>query len=141
MCRPSNCNTSARTADAVGLVVMVVIGLAVIGVVLPVVTAVAHVFVEVIKLAAVGIASGAMLAAITWLAVHIVRAGAISRPASQIRLTARQDPAHLTSAPVPVSEQSCLTCGDKGRIIRAIGNGSSVQVRPCPECQPAQLTR
>lgn len=141
MCKPSNFNTSARTADAVGLVATVVVGLAVIGVVLPVVTAVAHVMVEVIKLAAIGIGSGAMLAAITWITIQMIRAAAISRLGSQIRLTARQEPARLTSAPVPISEQSCLTCGDKGRIIRVIGNGSAMQLRPCPDCQPTQLTR
>ena len=138
MCKPSSSSHSnARTADLVGAVVVAVIVLAVIGTVGPAVTAVAHVAFEVVKLTAIGIGFGAMIGAVTWLAMHILRAATLARPVPQIRLTARQDPARLK----PVSEQVCLTCGDKGRIIRAIGNGSAIQLRPCPDCQPAQLIR
>jgi hypothetical protein len=140
MCeKPSrSCNTKA--ADAVGLVAMVVIALAIIGTVAPIVVAISHVVVDVIKLAAIGIASGAMLAVAIWVTVQILRARAVNRPIPRIHLTARLEPARL-QAQVPVSEQNCLMCGDTGRIIRMIGNGDSYSIRACPDCQPAQLTR
>jgi hypothetical protein len=138
MCKPSrNYSSSARTADAVGLVAAVVIALAVIGTVGPLILAISHAVVDVAKLAAIGIGSGAMLAGVIWITVQILRACAVSRPARRIQLNARQEPARLT----PVSEQSCLTCGDTGRIVRIVGNSEAIQVRPCRDCQPAQLTR
>jgi hypothetical protein len=138
MCKPSHCNT--KSADALGIVAMVVIALAVFGTVGPIVAAISHVIIEVIKLVAIGIASGAMLAVAAWVTVQVMRARAVNRPAPRRYLTPRQEPARLTVRP-PIYEQSCITCGDTGRIIRVIGNGDSFQIRACPECQPAQLTR
>ncbi len=140
MCKPSRSYMgTARTADAVGVLATVVIGLAVIGIVGPIVLSVGRAVAEVAKLAAIGIGSGAMIAVIIWVTVQILRATAGSRPASRIYLTARQEPARITGK--PVSEQNCLTCGDTGRIVRVIGQGDSLRIRACPDCQPAQLTR
>ena len=140
MCeKPSRC-CSSKSAEGIGIIAMAVIALAIIGTVGPLVVAISHVVVDVIKLAAIGIASGAMIGAAIWIAVQIMRARAIKRPAPRIHLTARLEPARL-KAQVPVSEQNCLTCGDTGRIIRIIGNGDSYRIRACSDCQPAQLTR
>jgi len=139
MCKPSrNYATSARTADAVGILVAAVIALAVIGTVGPVVLAVSRIVVDVLKLAAIGIGTGVMLAAAVWITIQLVRATATSRPARRIYLTARQEATRITRG---VSEQNCITCGDTGRIIRVIGQNDAVSVRACPDCQPAQLAR
>lgn len=138
MCKPSRCNT--RSADGIGIIALAVVALAVIGTVGPIVAAISHVIIEVAKLVAIGIASGTMIAVAAWVTVQVLRARAISRSLSRVYLTARQEPARVT-ARTPLYEQSCITCGDTGRIIRMIGNGDSFQIRACPECQPAQLTR
>ena len=138
MCKPSRSSMgTARTADLVATVAVVVVALAVIGTVGPAVLAISRVVVDVAKLAAVGIGSGVMLAAIIWVAAQTLRAYPVSRPARRLYLTARQEPARLT----PVSEQSCLTCGDTGRIVQIIGQSKTIGVQQCPDCQPAQLTR
>ena len=139
MCKPS-CNyaASARTADAVGILVAAVIALAVIGTVGPVVLAISRIVIDVVKLAAIGIGTGVMLATAIWITIQLLRATATSRPARRIYLTARQEATRITRG---VSEQNCITCGDTGRIIRAIGNDGPIQLRACPDCQPAQLAR
>ena len=138
MCKPSRSyKGSANAADLVATVAVVVVALAVIGTVGPLVVAISHVVVDVAKLAAVGIGSGVMLAAIIWVAAQTLRAYPVSRRARRLYLTARQEPARLT----PVSEQSCITCGDTGRITQVIGNGDLLRLKACPDCQPAQLTR
>ena len=138
MCKPSGSGlTGARTADLVATTAIVVVVLAVIGTVGPAVMAISHVVVDVVKLAAVGIGCGAMLAAAIWITVQLLRAYAVSRPARRLYLTARQQPARLTR----VSEQACITCGDTGRITQVIGNGNLLRLKACPDCQPAQLTR
>jgi len=139
MCKPSHCNT--KNTEAVGIVAMVVIALAILGTVGPIVAAISHVIIEVIKLVAIGIASGAMIAAVAWATVQVMRARAINRPAPWNYLPAQQGPARISRPRLPIIEQSCITCGDTGRIIRVFGNGDSFQIRACPECQPAQLTR
>ena len=139
MCKPSrNYAASARIADAVGILIAAVIALAVIGTVGPVVLAVSRVVIEVVRLAAIGIGVGVMLAAAVWIIVQLLRATAASRPARRIYLTTRQEAARITRG---MSEQACITCGDTGRIIRVIGNNGPIQVRACPDCQPAQLAR
>jgi hypothetical protein len=141
MCEKPSCGCSSKSAEGIGIIAMAVIALAIIGTVGPILVAISHVVVDVIKLAAIGIASGAMLAVAIWIAVQVMRARAVNRPLSRIHLTARQEPARIKSARASVSEQSCITCGDTGRIVRLIGNGDSYRIRACPECQPAQLTR
>jgi hypothetical protein len=140
MCKPSRC-CNPKSADAVGIVAMVVIALAILGAVGPIVAAISHVIIEVIKLVAIGVASGAMIAAVAWVTVQVMRARAINRPAPRNYVTVWEEPARISRAQIAIDEQSCITCGDTGRIIRIIGNGDSFQIRACPECQPAQLTR
>jgi hypothetical protein len=138
MCKPSRSYAaSARTADAVGVLVAAVIALAIVGTVGPVVLAICRVVIDIAKLAAIGIGTGVMLAAAVWITIQLLRATAASRPARRIYLTARQEATRITRG---VSEQNCITCGDTGRIIRAIGNDRPIQVRACPDCQPARLS-
>jgi len=139
MCRPSCCTSSSRNSGGTGLaVIATLIAAAIVAAKIgPALAEIGRVALDVVRIAMLTAGSALVLAAAIWLAVRL------SRRYSRLRLVERQAariPVADTTGFVPVSEQSCLACGDKGTVIRVIGT-SGVLVRPCPECQPARLMR
>lgn len=135
-CRPSCTNSASDLGFTVILLIVIGAAIASIG---PVVGLVSHMIADIVKYTVIGAGSGLLLAAITFIAVHSLRARALNGHAPSIHLTARQQPSRISIQQAPISQQRCITCGDKGRIIRVGGNGDSFQIRACPDCQPAQL--
>lgn len=134
-CQPS-CTNSGRDLGFT-IVLLLVLG-AIISVVGPVVAAISHVLADVIKLAVIGVGSGILLAAMAWVTAHVIRARALNDRPPRIYLTAWHEPARTVRA--PQAAQRCLACGGKGRILQTSHHGV-FQLRPCPQCQPAQLAR
>ncbi len=139
MCRPSCCNNSSHGSGGTGLaVVAIVLAVALVAARIgPAIAETGRIALDVIRIAALGIGSAVVLAAVIWLAVRHARRPIRRRPTQQL---ARRMPGTYVTGFVPASEQSCLACGDKGRIVQEIGS-SAFLVRPCPDCRPAQLAR
>lgn len=137
-CRPSCTNSASDLGFTVILLIVIGAAIAAIG---PVVGLVSHMVADIVKYTVIGAGSGLLLAAITFIAVHSLRARALTAHMPRIHLTARQEPGRISTQHIPISRQRCITCGDKGRIIRVIGRGDSFQIRACPDCQPAELAR
>lgn len=136
MCKPSCCNQSS--SGSTGAIAVIIIAIIIIGTIGPAIAAAFRVIAEIVEAAAIGIGAGIILAVAIWIAVAVQRARSRRQPAP-IHLTARYEPARTPL--VPVSQQSCLTCGDRGSIVRVIGNSRALAIRPCSDCQPHQLAR
>jgi hypothetical protein len=137
MCRPSCCNNSSHGSGGTGLAIIAILLAAglVITKIGPAIGEIGRIVLDMVRIAALGTGSAVVLAAIVWLAVR--RAGRSIRQRSSQQL-AKDISAMCVAGLTPASEQSCLTCGDRGHVIRVIGNGVFL-ARPCPDCQPAQL--
>lgn len=139
MCRPSCCNNSSYGSGGTGLAVIAIL-LAAAFVAAKVGSAIAEIgriVLDVIRIAAIATGSVLVLAATIWLTVALARRFIHQR--SSQRSVPGIHATHKANV-VPVGEQSCLACGDKGHVVRVIGT-SVLVIRPCPECQPAQLAR
>jgi hypothetical protein len=139
MCRPSCCNNSSPGSGGTGLtVIAIILATAIVAAKIgPAIAETGRIVLDVIRIAAIATGSVVVLAATIWLTVRV------ARRFIHLRLSQRSVPglqATYRADFVPVSQQSCLACGDKGHVIRVIGTSVFV-VRPCPECQPAQLAR
>ncbi len=133
MCKPSCCNNSDAGGAGLAAVVVLIVAVFLAVKVAPAIVEIGRVILDVIRIAAVSLASAVVLAAIAWLVVRLAQCVISKRRQLSKGTSAVRSPAF-----VPISEQTCLACGDKGRVVRVFGNGA-VAARPCPECQPAQL--
>lgn len=135
MCKPSCCNNSPEGAGGTAIAVLAI---AIIAVIIsskagPAISAFGRVLMDVVKVASIATGAAVIAAVIIWAVLWYAR----DRPQPK---QARHAPATRLEHYVPVSEQSCLACGDKGTIVRVLGD-RALLVRPCPECQPAQQAR
>jgi hypothetical protein len=137
MCKPSCC-TSSRDSGGTGIaaiaVLLVVVFIAFkIG---PVVAEIGRIILDVIRIAAITLASAIVLAAMIWLTVRIARLRSRHRTSP---IQVHQVPTVIAgNSPPDIASANCLACGGDGHVLRASRNGS-FQVRACPECQPARL--
>jgi hypothetical protein len=137
MCRPSCCNNSSHGSGGTGLAIIAILLAAglVITKIGPAIAEIGHIILNIVRIAALGTGSAVVLAAIIWLAVRHARRPIRQHSSQQL---ARDISATYAAGFTPVCEQSCLSCGDRGHVIRVIGNGVFL-ARPCPDCRPAQL--
>lgn len=140
MCKPSCCNPKKNSDSAAVTVIVLIVAAAIVAVKIGPFLAEAGRILAGILLAALAAASVAALAAVVWAVMRLTRRARRQQHANPV--IARPVAARLTGrerAFIPVSEQACLACGDKGHVVRVFGNGT-LMVRPCPECQPDRIT-
>jgi hypothetical protein len=138
MCRPSCCDNSGGQGAGIAAVA-IIIGAALIAAKIgPIVAQIAHIALEVIRIAALTTGLVLALAVITWAAIVITR-WQLRRTvpaAGQTQVIAA--PAIRVSASRASRPADCLACGG-GKVLRAIdSDGSRYQPGACPVCEPAE---
>jgi hypothetical protein len=137
MCRPSCCNNSGGQGAGIAAVAVIVGAAFIAAKIGPIVAKIAHVALEVIRIAALTTVLVLALAAITWAAIMITRwqlrrtAPAVSQTRVVVTPTIRVS-ASRASRPA-----DCLACGDSGQVLRAI-DGGRYQPFACPVCEPVE---
>jgi len=135
MCKPSCCNPKKNSDSGVLAVVVLIVAAVVLAVkIAPFVVEAGRILATILEITLLATGSAAALAALIWAVIRLRG----SQHRRQQPVIARQTERQCLF--VPVSEQACLACGDKGHVIRVFGDGS-VLARPCPECQPDQVVR
>lgn len=139
MCKPSCCKK--KSSDSAALtVILLIVAVAIVAVKIGPFLAEAGRILADILLVAFSAASVAVLTGVIWTVIRLTRR--VSRQQHAQPVITRPVAARLVereTAFIPVSEQACLACGDKGHVVRVFGNGT-LMVRPCPECQPDRIT-
>jgi hypothetical protein len=133
MCRrPSCCQPPSHEGAGIAAVAVVIGGAYAYAKIGPAVARIWHLAVEAVIIFTLGCAAFAAGIVITWATAHYIRTRRTRRQAVLVPVQA------AASWPEPVQEASepgCLSCGDSGTVLRAIGP-SSYQDSSCPACQP-----
>jgi hypothetical protein len=136
MCRPSCCDNSRGQGTGIAAVAVLVGAAAVVAKIGPIVGTLAHIAVEVIRIALLTAAAVVAVAVAAWLAVVIVRWWR-GRRGAQRQISVQPVNATVWQN-VPAGDRSaCLACGGSGTVLRAIG-ASRYQPGVCPVCEPAE---
>jgi hypothetical protein len=135
MCRPSCCSNSGGQGAGIAAVALILIGTLIAAKIGPIVARIAHIALEVIRIAALAAVAVLVLAVTAWLTVMIVHRwlrhhGAQRRAVLQPVSTGAWQ--HMTTGDRP----ACLACGGSGQVLKAIG--SRYQPIACPVCKPAE---
>jgi hypothetical protein len=137
MCRPPCCNNTGGQGAGIAAVA-VIIGAALIAAKIgPIVAAIIHTVLEVIRLAALTTGLVVALAVVTWAVIALIR-GQLRRKAlavTRTRVMVTRPREHTRSADRP----DCLACGGTGTLLRAI-SGGHYQPAVCPVCEPVRRT-
>ena len=135
MCKPPCCNPKKGSDGGALAVVLIVAAVVLAAKIAPAVIEAGRILATVLEITLLAAGSAAALAVLVWAGLRIRRISHCRRWRPVIARQPEQRPMF-----VPVSEQACLACGEKGQVIRLFGDGS-VLARPCPECQPDRIVR
>jgi hypothetical protein len=139
MCRPSCCDNSGGQGAGIAAVALILGAAFVAAKIGPIVAKIAHVALEVIRIAALTTGLVLALAVITWAAIMITRwqLRRTAPAAGQTQVIAA--PTIRVSASRASRPADCLACGGSGQVVRAIdSDGSRYQPGACPVCEPAE---
>jgi hypothetical protein len=136
MCRPSCCDNSGGQGTGIAAVALILGAALIVVKIGPIVAQIAHVALEVIRIAVLTASAVLAVAVAAWLAVMTVRWWLRHRSAQ------RQAIPHSVNATVwqnvPAGDQpECLACGGSRKVLQLI-DGSRYQPGACPVCEPAQ---
>lgn len=136
MCRPSCCDKKGGQGAGVATVAVVIAAALIVAKLGPIVAAIVHIVVEVLRVAALTTGMVLALVVITWAAIVIGRWQHQRKTLSdRTRLAASatiRPSVHQDSR-----RADCLACGNTGMVLRAI-SGGRYQPQDCPVCEPAR---
>ena len=137
MCRPSCCNNSGGQGAGIAAVALILGAALIVAKIGPIVAQIAHIVMEVIRIAALTIGLVLALAVITWAAIMITRwqLRRTAPAAGQTQVVVA--PAIRVSASRAGRPADCLACGGSGQVLRAL-DGGRYQPGACPVCEPAE---
>jgi hypothetical protein len=137
MCRPSCCDNHGGQRTGITAVAIIIGAALIVAKIGPIVAQMAHVALEVIRIAALTTGLILALAAITWAAIMITR-WQLRRTAPAAGQTQVIAAPAIRASPSRASRPAdCLACGGSGQVLRAIdSDGSRYQPGACPVCQP-----
>jgi len=137
MCRPSCCDKPGGQGAGIAAVAIIIGAALIVAKIGPIVAQIAHIALEVIRIAALATGLVLALAVITWAAIMITRwqLRRTAPAAGQTQVIAA--PAIRVSASWASGPADCLACGGSGTVLKAIG-GSRYQPGACPVCEPAE---
>jgi hypothetical protein len=137
MCRPSCCNNSGGQGTGIAAVALIVGAAFIVAKIGPIVAQIAHIALEVIRIAALTTGLVLALAVIMWAALTITcwQLRRKAPAAGQTRVVAA--PTIRISASQASRPADCLACGGSGQVLRAI-DGHQYQPGACPVCEPVR---
>jgi hypothetical protein len=135
MCRPSCCDKNGGQGAGVAAVA-IIIGAALIAAKIgPIVAAITHTVLEVLRIAALTTGLVLTVAVVTWAAIVITR-WQLQRQKVLAANPVRVVVTRLWEQAESAARPDCLACGGNGTVLRAIGSG--YQLSECPVCEPAR---
>jgi hypothetical protein len=140
MCRPSCCDNSHGQGAGIATVAIIIGAAFIVAKIGPIVAQIAHIAhiaLEVIRIAALTTGLLLALAVMAWAAIMITRWQLRRTAATAGQTQVIAAPAVRVSASRARRPADCLACGGSGTVLKAIG-GSRYQPGACPVCEPAE---